>query len=385
MAPNGEREGAFEKFRLWKLNDLPKVIKSVQPGYLRDIRLLKTQYGPTLANLSDDDMASADELHKTIRNPLSPHTSPKRVVKVKPLVEDILSSENELDYLDCDHDSEVKSSAASKSAKVDSSSGSSSSSSSVSDSETSSGSTSSDSSSDSSSCRSRSPVRRRRLSKRLKVRSSSSDSDDEERRSGSEGQKVEKGKESERDGGVVETEISGVVSVQPSEPVVAVGELESQEASKDSVKENIQVISDSAKETGVNVVLPLVSILQQTQNERVILNIGGQRFETSKLTLSRYPESVLAELVSSEGVTPRYGNVYFVDRDPAHFRLVLNFMRNGMCDLRTLPRDVRYLYELYYEASYYRLSDLMRAVIEKIEQVSVFPADLPFTAHKVGL
>ncbi|XP_060560794.1 pre-mRNA-splicing factor CWC22 homolog [Ruditapes philippinarum] len=129
----------------------------------------------------------------------------------------------------------------------------------------------------------------------------------------------------------------------------------------------------------------IIPLMEETQKERIILNIGGQKFETSRVTLTKDPNSLLAKIVSPEGMTPRYGNQYFIDRDPAHFRFILNFLRNGSCDLRTLPHDVRYLYELYYEASFYCLPELVNAVIGKIEQCSVVSANLvPLKAHKLG-
>ncbi|XP_060564376.1 flap endonuclease 1-like [Ruditapes philippinarum] len=129
----------------------------------------------------------------------------------------------------------------------------------------------------------------------------------------------------------------------------------------------------------------IIPLMEETQKERIILNIGGQKFETSRVTLTKDPNSLLARIVSPEGVTPRYGNQYFIDRDPAHFRFILYFLRNGSCDLRTLPHDVRYLYELYYEASFYCLPELVNAVIGKIEQCSVVSANLvPLKAHKLG-
>ncbi|XP_053379295.1 BTB/POZ domain-containing protein KCTD4-like [Mercenaria mercenaria] len=120
----------------------------------------------------------------------------------------------------------------------------------------------------------------------------------------------------------------------------------------------------------------IIPLLEETQQERIILNVGGQKFETSRVTLSKDPNCLLAKIVGKNGMTPRYGNQYFIDRDPAHFRLVLNFIRNGSCDLRTLPHDLRYLYELYYEAYYYNLPELVEAVIGKIEQCSVFSASV---------
>ncbi|KAI1693043.1 BTB/POZ domain-containing protein [Ditylenchus destructor] len=62
----------------------------------------------------------------------------------------------------------------------------------------------------------------------------------------------------------------------------------------------------------------------------VRLNVGGKVFQTSKDTLSRYPESFLAYLAN--GVLPSDKDetgAFLIDRDPHHFRVILNYLRNG--------------------------------------------------------
>ena len=71
------------------------------------------------------------------------------------------------------------------------------------------------------------------------------------------------------------------------------------------------------------------------QAGRVILDVGGTRYITSRSTLRTDPGSLLCAMVRQgspmrpwrieENNTP----VYFLDRDPAHFRHILNYLRLG--------------------------------------------------------
>lgn len=49
---------------------------------------------------------------------------------------------------------------------------------------------------------------------------------------------------------------------------------------------------------------------------------------------------------------------YFVDRDPTHFRYVLNWLRGS----RVLPEEAGVLQELLVEAEFYSLSDMADAI-----------------------
>lgn len=66
------------------------------------------------------------------------------------------------------------------------------------------------------------------------------------------------------------------------------------------------------------------------------------------------------------------GNMYFLDRDPSHFKLVLNYMRNNICLTKyNLPKDRRYLEEILLEARYYRLDGLATLVSYRIDDLMV--------------
>jgi len=65
---------------------------------------------------------------------------------------------------------------------------------------------------------------------------------------------------------------------------------------------------------------------------RVVLNVGGKRFETLVDTLQKYPDTMLGAMFSPRGMTmavPDESGEFFFDRDPKLFDIVLNFYRHG--------------------------------------------------------
>ena len=116
-------------------------------------------------------------------------------------------------------------------------------------------------------------------------------------------------------------------------------------------------------------------------NKHVTLIVGGQHFVTTVGTLTRdespsyfsaicqhrfgdsLPEALAAEATessASDGSAPpsRVAFTFFVDRDPTHFRCVLNHLRDGGdC---VLPSSEHALRELSREARFYDLIDLQR-------------------------
>jgi len=64
---------------------------------------------------------------------------------------------------------------------------------------------------------------------------------------------------------------------------------------------------------------------------RVVLNVGGKRFETLTETLKKYPNTMLGAMFSSSvamAVPDDHGE-YFFDREPKLFEVILNFYRHG--------------------------------------------------------
>ncbi|XP_065837944.1 uncharacterized protein [Oscarella lobularis] len=93
---------------------------------------------------------------------------------------------------------------------------------------------------------------------------------------------------------------------------------------------------------------PAVNKAPSLPDNFVVLNIGGTVFLTTIETLTKDPDSVLATKVTSEpDVT-----YFFFDRDPTHFRYILNYLRTGIF---YEPDNNLAKQELLLEAKYYNV------------------------------
>lgn len=75
--------------------------------------------------------------------------------------------------------------------------------------------------------------------------------------------------------------------------------------------------------------------LSPTDNNIITLNVGGQRFSTSRSTLTWIPNTFFTSLLSGRinSVEDDTG-AKFIDRDPKLFRRILNYLRTKQIDLR---------------------------------------------------
>uniref|UniRef100_A0A1I7T5X7 BTB domain-containing protein n=1 Tax=Caenorhabditis tropicalis TaxID=1561998 RepID=A0A1I7T5X7_9PELO len=99
------------------------------------------------------------------------------------------------------------------------------------------------------------------------------------------------------------------------------------------------------------------------------LNIGGTVFQTTKDTLTRF-EGMFRTMFETEVPLEKdeTGSI-FIDRDPKHFRLILNFMRDGRI---VLPDSESEIEEILIESSYYLLDGLSQMCQNKNEQLRNF-------------
>ena len=108
----------------------------------------------------------------------------------------------------------------------------------------------------------------------------------------------------------------------------------------------------------------------------IILDVGGKEFKTLRSTIAS--NKVLSEIVqraeSNSDLTNK--GAIFVDRDPAHFGLILQYLRNKTEGISykkggkmipnsvtmELPKNNKVLRDIYFEAMYYGIEEIQSSV-----------------------
>jgi len=104
-------------------------------------------------------------------------------------------------------------------------------------------------------------------------------------------------------------------------------------------------------------------------DEIISLDVGGTRFDTSRQTLVKDPNSMLAKMFDPESkMKPGLlrNGAYFLDRDPEWFRIILNYLRNGIL----LVETTKELMAILTESRYFGLSGLEQEVAARLEDES---------------
>ncbi|XP_003731554.2 uncharacterized protein LOC576395 [Strongylocentrotus purpuratus] len=114
------------------------------------------------------------------------------------------------------------------------------------------------------------------------------------------------------------------------------------------------------------------------------LNVGGKIYQTSRNTLTKYPNSFFSLLL--EGAIPSkrddQGN-YLIDRDGEIFRHVLNFLRSG--ELLTLPEGFKEYELLESEADFFLLDELKKVIQNRMSVGLLFDDGKVFNTTKETL
>jgi hypothetical protein len=90
--------------------------------------------------------------------------------------------------------------------------------------------------------------------------------------------------------------------------------------------------------------------------EIVTFNVGGTKFQALLATINNLKYHMLASLVSERFNVGTIEREYFIDREPTHFRFILNYLRDRKV---SLPSSLSLLYQLLVEAEYYQIQPLL--------------------------
>ena len=109
---------------------------------------------------------------------------------------------------------------------------------------------------------------------------------------------------------------------------------------------------------------------------KIVLDVGGTHYSTSRSTLTKYPESMLGVMFSGrhdlETMQCKDGS-FFIDRDGTHFRYILNYLRDGEEATMSIPKSYDILSELIRETKFYQLdglSSLLKLMLRDIDVVN---------------
>ncbi|XP_034484975.1 BTB/POZ domain-containing protein KCTD3 [Drosophila innubila] len=96
--------------------------------------------------------------------------------------------------------------------------------------------------------------------------------------------------------------------------------------------------------------------MHSASGDLVNLNVGGQRFSTSRQTLTWIPDTFFTALLSGRISSLRdEHNAIFIDRDPTLFSIILNYLRTKDIDIKNC--EIR---ALRHEAEYYGVTPLTK-------------------------
>ncbi|KAI1699254.1 BTB/POZ domain-containing protein [Ditylenchus destructor] len=105
-----------------------------------------------------------------------------------------------------------------------------------------------------------------------------------------------------------------------------------------------------------------------TSNNWVRLNVGGKTFQTTKNTLSRYPDSFLARLVNGDLASEKdETGAYLVDGNPELFDTILTYLRRGILNL---DRNEKTTKDLLAEADFYNIEPLVEEIRQALSAFS---------------
>jgi len=113
------------------------------------------------------------------------------------------------------------------------------------------------------------------------------------------------------------------------------------------------------------------------------LDVGGVLYKTTKDTLTKYSDSMLASMFSGRHpLQPDENGYHFIDRDGKIFEYILKFLRDDNINLDDVPKNI--LKNIMDEAKYYCLDGLIK-LLEKDNHMNAKLLQKVFFAHNIDV
>eukprot|EP00276_Gloeochaete_wittrockiana_P009851 CAMPEP_0184655928 /NCGR_PEP_ID=MMETSP0308-20130426/14967_1 /TAXON_ID=38269 /ORGANISM="Gloeochaete witrockiana, Strain SAG 46.84" /LENGTH=186 /DNA_ID=CAMNT_0027092757 /DNA_START=202 /DNA_END=762 /DNA_ORIENTATION=+ len=96
----------------------------------------------------------------------------------------------------------------------------------------------------------------------------------------------------------------------------------------------------------------------RTSSERIIINVGGQKFECTQEALTGVEANWFSDNLAEKKQAGFEPTELFIDRDPTYFRHILNYLRSK--NLPILPNEMVVIQEVLREAEFYHVLPLAR-------------------------
>eukprot|EP00026_Physarum_polycephalum_P009601 Phypoly_transcript_09729.p1 GENE.Phypoly_transcript_09729~~Phypoly_transcript_09729.p1 ORF type:complete len:299 (+),score=33.98 Phypoly_transcript_09729:120-1016(+) len=101
---------------------------------------------------------------------------------------------------------------------------------------------------------------------------------------------------------------------------------------------------------------------------KVVLDVGGKKFATSKSTLLSMPDTFFTAMLCSDRWKPNDKGAYFIDRNPKHFGRILDYLRYGK--LRVADLSAEQMECLEEELDFYQITDPTKQQITPVSFIS---------------
>ncbi|CAF2544052.1 unnamed protein product [Rotaria sp. Silwood2] len=116
---------------------------------------------------------------------------------------------------------------------------------------------------------------------------------------------------------------------------------------RNSLYKEIEILKEEKEE---------MTRLLKKYDQIVTLNIGGQLFSTTIETLTK-EECLFTKMFNGRFDLREHQGATFIDRDPTHFRILLNYLRTNTF---IEPKSAQDRAELLLEAEYYQITSLIK-------------------------